>query len=543
MLYQAIFSNLSDEESERVALICGEQHLTYRQLKVRIDEAAVILTAAGLKKGDVASSYLPNSIESIVFAFACFKLGVVHVPLRIQFPNQQLAHMIQQARSKLILTDPQYNANLAAVLADDGIGAHIPHILVCDHKEPGALPLPCSPEALKRVKATVEASGFDVAADDLATGLSTSGSTGPAKIALHQHGQWLANAAHVGRDFSPADVVLIGLSVNHAYPFGEQVVPGLLNRVPLIILPCFTPQAFLASVDTGAVVGRNVYKASYFCGVPAMYKAIVDCMGPSIFPSGQLRALDCAGEMLPRHIKQALIKKFGNGVLRLSYGSTEAMCIARDDNYRTGIIAERHIYGSVKPGLSCRLVDQAGEDAASGELGALLVKGNTIAVGYLNAGAVTDQDGYYHTGDEVRLHGGTLEYFDRISQEIKNADGYKISRSEIEDVLAAQDDVSESLAVNITDHADRLLIVALVVLRQSAAKPNSLSAQSLYDLYANLPQGHRPNIVAIVPKLARSSIGKIDAKFHREQARQQYGEPAPEGDAKTCDERTIKHKP
>jgi acyl-CoA synthetase (AMP-forming)/AMP-acid ligase II len=168
------------------------------------------------------------------------------------------------------------------------------------------------------------------------------------------------------------------------------------------------------------------------------------------------------------------------------------------------------------PGCDVRIVDDAGRDAAAGEPGEILVKGNGMMTGYWRRPeetAASFRDGWFATGDMAsRDRAGSVTIAGRKSVDFIKSGGFKISAREIEDVLRVHPRVKDVAVVGAPDRVWGERIVAAVVLQPAAGPPPS-SEGLLAELSAfcarSLADYKRPREVRILEDLPRNALGKV----------------------------------
>lgn len=576
MLYTEVLAKTAIRYAEKVALIFDEKAYTFRDVQGKVDKIAAGLAHLGLNKGDFACSYLPNSLENLLLSFAFFKLGVISVPIRNQIPSEQVAYIVKDAKPKLIVT----NGGLVEKL-NEAIGAANDDLLRLVITEDEALP-----EGYQRFADLLEEDAQDdalemlspVQAEDIATVLYTSGSTGDPKGAMHQHKQWLHNASIASeKNFEFSDVTLVALSINHCYGFGEQVLAAWLKGATILLESNFEAKKFLSAIQQGVVVDGQRYVANYFCGVPSMYQAIalaaeeefrknkgfdyfayfretlaeivawagLNYEGSLLVPfrqlfnnftsnenqrliSHRLKCLDYAGDILPEVVQGKIISLFGTGVLRPSYGMTEATCISDCSDFNKGL-SNKAVIGKPRDGVLIKLFDpNTGEEVPVGDVGELCIKSPSLCVAYLNSDLreTNTINGYFRTGDAVRLtEDGQLIYVNHIKRLIISEGAYNVNPRELEDKLNAQDGVKASCVFDIHDERGLGVIIALAIASQSET---GLTASNLFHLFDGLHRGHRPDVVKLQNEPFKlGSTGKINWRFYQEQGQEEFARTQP----------------
>ena len=163
-----------------------------------------------------------------------------------------------------------------------------------------------------------------------------------------------------------------------------------------------------------------------------------------------------------------------------------------------------------KPICDLKIVDDSGEKVARGEIGEALFRVPWMMKGYYKAPELTAQvvkDGWFHTGDLVRMDGdGYLEYVEKKSFIIVTPSGLKISPWEVEDVLLRYPGVAEAAYVGVSDKHYGVVPTAFIVLKEG----QSANREAIADLcYQNLADFKLPKKFEFVASLPKTGSGKI----------------------------------
>jgi long-chain acyl-CoA synthetase len=510
MLYYEVLAKTAGILPDVVAVIFEDRAITYSQLKQQVDIVAENLWREGIRQGDFLSTYLPNSVENLVFLFACFKLGAISVPIRSKLQADHINHIVNDAKPIIIVTTPELAPELKKGLQEKAYDGSVKTYLIgAYHTQDYDWCHDFSNLQVAYDEASLPL--LEIDENMLATVLYTSGSTGNPKGAVHDHGQWLNNISIASKNFNVGDVTHVALSINHSYGLGEQILAGFLKGITIILSAAFNADYFIKLVTTGLDIDRKTYRVNSFYGGSSMYHALVEEY--SEIPEHSLKYLDVAGDTLPVVIKDKIITLFGP-IIWPSYGMSEAMCISevrREGSYETSAI------GELREGVSIKIFKSNGEEALPGEIGELCIKGKSVCRFYLNSDK-REQDtiaGYFKTGDVVYSNDGQLVYVNRIKRIIVTETGYKINPSDIETVINTYAGVKQSCAFDIYSETGQTLIVALAVL---LPVDNDISARMIFDLFQEVEKNHRPSVVSLVDEFPHGSTGKIKWHFLKEQA-------------------------
>ncbi len=462
---------------ERVALVHGGTQWTYAQLGEAMRAWAHALRSAGVRRGDRVAALAPSGPQLIAAMLGTYALGAIWVPINTRYRAGEVAHILGDATPSLLLRDPA----LADALP---VGLTLP---TRDLQPPGP------------GEAEIEALPDDAPA----MLIYTSGTTGRSK------GATLSHAAVVGGigaltdlwAWSEDDVLSLQLPLFHVHGLCIGVHGALLAGMCMRIHEAFSPQAVIADVrDFGATV---------FMGVPTMYTRLLTHLQMHEEDAAALRSarLFTAGSAaLPAADLERFERLTGHRILE-RYGMSETLI-----TFSNPLRGERRpgSVGREIPGVVARVVDDANDVVAPGEVGELQVQCPAMMSGYWNDPAATEAsfDGpWFRTGDVVvRDDDGYVRIVGRKSVDIIKSGGFKISAREIEEALAGHPSVVEVAVVGLPDAQWGERIEAVVVLREPL-----LDAQAVLIAHAaaHLADYKKPRAVHVHSSLPRNALGKL----------------------------------
>jgi fatty-acyl-CoA synthase len=472
---------------DKPAIHFGGATLSYAALAARIAAAARALKSQlGVGRGDRVAILSLNHPDYLVLLYACARLGAMLVPLnwRLALPEQVF-----------ILSD----ASVKVLVVEKGFEAVIP--------------------PLKRMRPDVRVVGLDFAPSfnallasgsgdgrnphvDLSTPLLivyTSGTTGrPKGAVLRQEALvWNAVMSQHMHDMTAADHVLTVLPLFHVGGLNIQTTPALQLGATVTLHPRFTPDATLDALTRD--------KPTLTVLVPATLQAVIEHSRWSQSDIACLRALTTGSTQVPQGLVDAFTAR-GIPVLQV-YGSTETCPVS----VYTRINGDRRAGSTGLPGLVCeaRVVDDGGNEVASGVAGEVVVRGPNVFFEYWGNAAATQEalrDGWYHSGDiGVRDADGHFFIHDRKKNMIISG-GENIYPAEVERVLVAHPDVAEGAVIGRADPKWQEVPVAYVVRRAGG----TIDARMLEThLLAQLARFKVPREYVFVDALPRNAMGKV----------------------------------
>ncbi len=459
----------------------GERRvIPFGELLASGEAVARRLVTLEVRPGDAVVVYGRNSAALVVALVGCALAGAPCVPVHPGLGWETAARAAARTGARVVVladdTAPPGPAlaGSTAIVALPGVRSSAPSL---DAVAPSVASLP------------------EVAPDAVLAILLSTGSSGPPKLAPRSHARFGVAGHRFGEDWGagPGRRFAACTSLCHAAAFGWGLLPTLLHGSTLVIPVDRRPEALVA-----AIAATEPHVAFF---VPTQGRAIVALPG-----GARVRGLDRAifgGEPLDLALARAVGERLGCAVQN-TYGMTEGFCTATDPTSLDQIAA-----GSA--GRPCFEEDElrvANVDAEG--IGVLWVRGPATIDGYLGgegASAFSD-DGFYDTGDRVRLHGRDVCPVGR-SALVVNRGGYKISPEQIEALLREHPAFRAVAAVGLPDdrRGERLVLLY-------ASKPDTVgpTRAELCAWLAGRGVGTLlfPDTVAPVEDLPLNAVGKID---------------------------------
>ncbi len=478
-------------DPDAVAVTCGGERLTFRELGRRSSRLAHLLLSRGVGLESRVGLCLPRSVDAVVAIFAILKAGGAYVPLDPAAPKRRLAYILSHAGVSLVVTREELrpalpNGRYRLVLLDReaGLGAD----------------------------ATVEPPAPLAMPGNLAYILYTSGSTGSPKGVMIEHRSVVHLLAAL-RETVYADVdrpLRVALNAPLAFDASVKQWIQVLDGHALHVLPedvRIDPPRLLATLAREEVDVLDCTPSQ-----------LVGLVAAGLF-RGEGAGLDrvlVGGEEVTRALWAALEAGRRPRCFNV-YGPTE--CTVDTTAAEVGAHPSRPTLGRPLPGVHVEVLDPWLNPVPPGVPGELVIGGAGVARGYLGRPDLTAErfipDPWsstpgarlYRSGDLARyLPDGTLEFLGRVDRQVKLR-GFRIELGEIEAALAEHPAVSEAAAVVRQDGGDSRL-AAYVSFRPEGAPPG---AEELREhLRKRLPDYMVPAALVPLAGLPRTRNGKID---------------------------------
>ena len=481
----------ASEHPDSVAFISGDDVWSYRRLATAARHFACALVGRGLRAGDRVALHMANLPELAVAYYACFSIGAIACPLNIRFKTAELLPLLDQLRPALYLGQaelyPQIAPAQSAILASNAR-----FIVGAASEQSGA-----QPWDNLFVGITYRSVVYDPDVDMPAVLLTTSGTTGRPKFVAHTPATLSAIAdsfLHLGLD--EEQVAINAVPMMHVG--GLATFLGCVRfGMPMVLFERFDPDALLDAIEPN--------QCSWLIGVPLMYSALLRSQRMRPRRVDTMRFCLVAGDVCPPQLQEDFLEMFGVP-LRSFWGSTETF-----GTFTYGL--QPGPVSRPTPGTRFRLVDNKGESAPRGEVGELLVRGPSVAVGYWSAPSQVNglSDGWFHTGDLMREGEEHEFWFVSRKKDLIIRGGSNVSPIEVERVLLTHPAVCDAAVIGIPDEILGQRVVGVVKLADNSSK--SALGDILAHAKERLADYKVPERLDAVDEIPRNALGKIERKL------------------------------
>jgi acyl-CoA synthetase (AMP-forming)/AMP-acid ligase II len=494
--------------ANRVAFVYGDTALTYKELNERINRLSHALMSLGLRKGDRVSILSKNRPQIIESVYACYKTGLVTVPLNARLAVPEVAHMLNNSESAALILGEEFVEDVEKTRSEF---PSIRHYIAIG----GARPSMHDYETILQNQPSSEPD-VDVGLDDLASLNYTSGTTGTLKGAMLTHRSRICMAEK--------QLLIPGIDVDrdsvmfHATPITHggytMILPVMLRGGCGIIHSSFEVEALLQTIEK--------YKVTHIQLVPTMINMVLNHPDIGKYDLSSVRTIFYAASPMPvERIKQAL-KVFGP-VLIQGYGCTESSALItylpKEDHLVEGDPKQlRRLASCGVPIMACevRVVNENGEDVKPGEVGEIIERGDDTMIGYWRDPELTAEslkNGFVHTKDMGTVdEDGYIYIVDRKADMIISG-GYNIYPSEVENVLYQHPAVYEAAVIGVPDDFWGESVKAVVVLKEGMTATEEELIQRCKNQLASFK---KPKSVDFVSDLPKNPYGKVLRRKLRE---------------------------
>jgi long-chain acyl-CoA synthetase len=381
----SLLQRSAEKFGNRTALFAGDRSMSYGELWESVVRVGGALRHLGVARGDRVGVMLPNVPAFIEAYFGILAAGATVVPFNTLYKPEEIRYLVEDAAIHRILTSPIFLP---------GVQEATEHLSFPVRAIPlDAQPGPLQSEFLGVVSdygPTREPA--DLNPEDVAVCLYTSGTTGRSKGALLTHKNLLSNieSFHQIAPCDERDRFLCVLPLFHSFAATVLMLFPLSIGAGIVLEPRFVPEQVLRSMAEKQV--------SILTAVPSMY-AIWTQVAPLEIDLSLVRFGISGGAPLPVEVLHRFEALYGIPIYE-GYGLTEASPVLTENpplrDRKVGSV------GPPLPGVELRVVDGAGKDVPTGEVGEIVARGANIMQGYLNQPEDTAEvvkDGWLYSGD------------------------------------------------------------------------------------------------------------------------------------------------
>ncbi|MGW3680002.1 acyl-CoA synthetase [Streptomyces prasinus] len=465
----------------RVAVEYGDRTWTYDALDTAVSRAAGVLLGAGLSSGDRVGAYGHNSDAYLIGFLACARAGLVHVPVNQNLTGDDLAYLVGQSGSSLVLADPDLVGRLP-----DGVRT---------------LPLrDAEGSLLDLLERTPAHDGPGPRSEDLVQLLYTSGTTARPKGAMMTHRALVHEylSAITALDLQAGDLPVHALPLYHSAQMHVFLLPYLAVGATNVILDAPDGDRIFDLIEAG--------RADSLFAPPTVWIGLSHRPDFATRDLSGLRKAYYGASIMPVPVLERLTQRLPDLAVYNCFGQSEigplATVLAPDEH-------KGRMESCGRPVLfvDARVVDEDGEDVPDGTPGEIVYRSPQLCEGYWDKPEETAEafrDGWFRSGDlAVRDAHGYFTIVDRV-KDVINSGGVLVASRQVEDALYTHGAVAEAAVIGLPDDRWVEAVTAVVVTRGEATEEELIAHAR-----ERLSSFKAPKRVLFVDELPRNASGKI----------------------------------
>ncbi len=486
--------HIREGRENKVAVLCEDRQMTYGTMAKEVNRFGNTLLSSGIKMGDrVAMLMLDTEFYPLVF-FGSIKSGAVPICLNTLMRPKDYLYFLNDSRARLLVVDESLYFNIEEIKNELKFLEQT--ILVNSDKE---------------VTGTIKYSDFvsdqsvtlepaQTCPDDSCFWLYSSGSTGKPKGTVHLQHDMLFSVETYGKQVLKVkenDICFSAAKLFFAYGLGNGLYfPFSIGATSVLMPERPTPEAVYKTIAR--------YSPTLFFGVPTLYGAML----AEKQKINGVRLCISAGEALPADIFHRWKKEFNVDILD-GIGSTEVVHIYisnRTDDIRPGST------GQLVPGYEAKIVDENLNELPQGEIGTVLIRGDSTAAYYWNKHEKTKESmmgEWFNTDDKFFVDEDGFYFYVGRSNDMLKVGGIWVSPIEVESCLIGHPSVLECAVVPGRDEENLVKPCAYIVLNKNYCASSELEKEIKTYVKKELAHYKFPRWIYFVDDLPKTATGKL----------------------------------
>ena len=500
--------NVREGRGDKIAIYTERRNYTYYDVQKMVNKTGNALRDAGVRIDDRIMLLMLDVPQFYAAFWGAVKIGAVPIPVNTMLTPEDYEYYLNDSRAKVIFVSEELVHLITNIRGDL---YYLRDMVIVTENDGAQVPF-----KQKYRQASASLKPALTTKDDVGFWLYSSGSTGSPKGAIHSQDDMVVSAQSYAKSvmkLTEDDIIFSGARLFFAYGLGNSMYIPLELGAPVVLNPHMpTPKNIFQCLER--------YRPTVFFGVPTLYGQLLEYkerqereQGKTIEPGdshefSSVRICVSAGEPLPMHLYYRWKERFGLDILD-GIGSTEMLHIFlsnRPGDVRPGST------GKPVPGYTFRIVDDAGQDVPQGEIGTLLVKGDSAAQQYWrkrDKTRKTMQGEWVDTGDKYYIDDDGYYWCAGRSDDMLKVGGIWVSPVEVENCINDHPAVFECAVVGKADEKELIKPKAFCVLREDFADSDELREELKKWVLERLAKYKYPRWIEIVSELPKSATGKI----------------------------------
>jgi benzoate-CoA ligase len=487
--------HIREGRKDKVAILCEDRQMTYGQLVTQVNRFGNGLLESGIRMEDrVAMLMLDTELYPVVF-FGSIKAGAVPICLNTLMRPKDYLYFLNDSRARVLVVDEALYPMIEEIKP---LLKFLEQTLFISSGK-------TMPEEVTSYEAFVKNQSDSLmpaptCPDDACFWLYSSGSTGQPKGTVHLQHDMLASVDTYGNQVLKVrenDICFSAAKLFFAYGLGNGLYfPFSIGATTVLMPDRPTPASVYNTIES--------HNPTLFFGVPTLYGAMLAQEGEV----NGVRLCVSAGEALPADIFHRWKDRFNVDILD-GIGSTEVVHIYisnRMDNIRPGST------GQLVPGYEAKIVDDKFNELPQGEIGTVLIKGESIAAYYWNKHKKTKESmlgEWFNTDDKFFVDEEGFYYYVGRSNDMLKVGGIWVSPIEVEASLIGHPAVLECAVVPGRDEENLVKPCAYIVLNNGFSSSEALEKEIKTYVKKDLAHYKFPRWIHFVEDLPKTATGKV----------------------------------
>jgi 2,3-dihydroxybenzoate-AMP ligase len=503
--------------ADRVAVVDGARRVTYAELGRLCDRLALHFVERGIAQGAPVVFQLPNVLEFVVAYVACLRTGAIPLTCLPAHRQAEIGYLGRFTEAAAWLIPSEFRGFDHVAMAE-ALRPSLPslrHVFVAGERAGGDMTRLADllDDPIEQRMNPSRLDGVRPQPSDVAVFQLSGGTTGLPKVIPRTHDDYLYNslAFAAATDLDRNGVILLSVPIAHNFPLACPGVQGaLLLGSRTVLAPSPDAETVLALVERE--------RATWIPAVPATVIGWLNSPRRAAHDLSSIRSLCVGGSRLNPEPARAVLGAFGRVLVQV-FGMAEGLlCATRRDDPEEVVVETQG--RPVSPDDEIRVVDEDDKDVPPGHVGELICRGPYTIRGYYRAAehnrSAFTEDGFYRTGDMVRLHRSGNLVVEGRRKDLINRGGEKISAEEVENLLLSHPAVLNAAVVAMPDPVLGERACAYVIPRPGT-EPTLAELTRFLSEDKRIARFKLPERLELRDRLPMTAVGKVSKRDLREE--------------------------